>query len=132
MNFLGPLFGPVRPGMADYSRQRDHQGVTLAQLRDEFNRGAIREADLRNPFEHIDGLCDFGSKRVYVNPRPAIVETLLHELIHRRYPAWSERRVDRAAKGLFARMTTRQVNSWYRRYQDSVTRHKQPKRVEDE
>ncbi len=104
--------------------------VTLSDLRDEFDKGNISEADLLSPPEHVYGLCDFDSQTVYVNPKPALVETLLHELTHRRYPDWSERRVLKESKALFSRMTTRQVNDWYRRYQAAATRLKTPKRVE--
>ncbi len=104
--------------------------ATLAELRHEFDRGNVSQADLCNPLEHLDGFMD--GDRVYVDPRPAVVETLLHELIHRRYPKWSERRVDREAKELLCRMTTRQMNAWYRRFQAQARRHKTPKRVEDE
>lgn len=106
--------------------------ATLKELREEFGRGGVRLADLVNPHAHIDGFCDFGSKRVYVNPKPSTVETLLHELLHRKYPRWSERRVDREAKELLARMSTRQVNAWYRMLHDAAVAHKTPKRIDDE
>lgn len=104
----------------------------LADLRAELDRGHVTEVELVNPLEHIDGLCDHGSQRIYVNPKPAVVETLLHELLHRRWPGWSERRVDREAKRLFCGLTTREVNAWYRRYQAIARKRRTPKRVEDE
>jgi len=103
--------------------------ATLAELAAELDATPhVGEADLIHPYEIVDGFMD--GTRVYVNPKPAVVETLLHELIHRRYPRWSERRVDREAKGLVLRMTTRQINAWYRRFQTRAKRHKTPKRID--
>jgi hypothetical protein len=104
-----------------------------AELEAEFKRGNIAEADLRDPAFHLDGFCDHGTKRVYVNPRPAVIETLIHELTHRRWPAWSERRVLRESRRVLAKMSDAEVADWYRKYQRAVKRHRRPKRItEDE
>lgn len=99
----------------------------LKELRHECAIGRITEASLIAPEEHLDGLTD--GTRVYVDPRPAIVETLLHELLHRRFRAWSERRVDRQAKALLSGLSTRQLNDWYRRYKSVAKRAGRAKRV---
>jgi len=105
--------------------------VTLAELVEELAKGNITEADLRDPTHHLDGFCDYSSRRVYVNPRPGVVETLVHELIHRRYPRWSERRVDREAKGILGHMTPAEVDQWYRAYQEIKRTRKRPKAVSE-
>ncbi len=105
--------------------------ATLADMQQELEKGRITEGDLRDPHFHLDGYFDGGSQRVYVNPRPSVVEILCHELLHRRYPAWSERRVDREAKRLVAIMSPSQVDAFYRQYQLLVRRRKRPKKVED-
>ena len=99
----------------------------LKELRHECAKGHIVEAKLVDPSQHLHGLSD--GTRVYVDPRPSIVETLLHELLHRRYPKWSERRVDRQARALLSSLTTRQLNGRYRRYQESVKRTTHAKQV---
>jgi hypothetical protein len=62
---------------------------------------------------------------------PYVVETLCHELLHRRYPSWSERRVDREAFRLVSGMTRQQLQAWYRRY-NRVKRHRRPIDTDDE
>lgn len=88
----------------------------LAELREELSKGRVVEAKLRDPNFHLDGLCDLGSEIIYIDPRPSIVLTLLHELCHRRWPSWSERRVDRESKKLFASFSHAEIAQWYRLY----------------
>ena len=88
----------------------------LADLREELGKGRVVEAKLRDPNFHLDGLCDFGSDIIYIDPRPSIVLTLLHELLHRRWPSWSERRVDRESRKLFTAFTHAELSHWYRAY----------------
>lgn len=106
--------------------------ATLEEVWDEMGKGAITEAALHDATNHLDGLCDYGSQRVYVNPKPSTVETLLHELIHRRWPRWGERRVDYEAKRLLSMMSHAEVAKWYRRYQIVARKRKSPRVVEDE
>lgn len=104
----------------------------LALLREEMKNGRIVEARLRAPFEHLDGLCDFGSKIIYIDPRAAIVSTLLHELIHRRWPEWSEERVYREEHRLITNMAASEIDRWYRDYQKEKRTRKTTKRVTDD
>lgn len=101
----------------------------LVELTSEMERGNIAEAALHDPSFHLDGFCDYASHRVYVNPRPAVVETLLHELTHRRWPHWSERRVLRESRRVLSTMSHADVDRWYRAYQLAARRHKHPKRI---
>lgn len=76
--------------------------VDLADLEDELRRGSVVECSLRDARWHLDGMQS--GQTVYVDPRPAILETLLHELTHRRYPRMGERTVTRTARRLIGRM----------------------------
>ncbi len=105
--------------------------ATMTEIRDELEKGRITESDLRDPHFHLDGYFDGGSQRVYVNPRPSVVETICHELIHRRWPKWTETRVDQEAKRLVARMTPAEVATFYARYQVLARKRKTPKQLED-
>lgn len=106
--------------------------ATVEEVWAELQKGAITEADLRDPTCHLDGLCDYGSQRVYVNPKPSVVETLLHELIHRRHKRWGEKRVDYEAKRLLSMMSHAEVARWYRRYQIVARKRKRPRIIEAE
>lgn len=106
--------------------------ATLEEVWEELQKGSITEADLRDPTCHLDGLCDYNTQRVYVNPQPSVVETLLHELIHRRHRRWSERRVDFEAKRLLSMMTHAEVAKWYRKYQAVARKRKSPRVITGE
>jgi hypothetical protein len=86
----------------------------LADLWDELAKGDVVEAFLADKV-HLDGLCHDG--KVYVNPATNTVLTLLHELMHRRWPRWSEKRVARESANLFCDMSEADVKRWYRAYQ---------------
>ena len=62
------------------------QDALRAELREELSRGRIVETSLREDGFILDGLCDHGNQTVYIDPAPAVVETLIHELMHRRWP----------------------------------------------
>lgn len=89
----------------------------LKRLRAELKKGGIHEAQLRAKGWHIDGLCDHEKGAVYVDPAPTITEILLHELLHRMYPRWGEKRVDKTSRQLLRAMTSRQVRWWARNYE---------------
>ena len=93
----------------------------LKTLRAELRKGGIHEATIKAKGWHLDGLCDHDKGAVYVDPAPTITEVLLHELLHRKYPKWSEKRVDRTARQLLRSMTTRQVQWWAGQFQQHKT-----------
>lgn len=93
----------------------------LKALKAEFRKGGIHEARIKSKGWHLDGLCDLDKGAVYVDPAPAVVETLLHEVLHRTFPRWGERRVDTTARRLLRSMNSRQVRWWYRQFQRSKT-----------
>jgi hypothetical protein len=93
----------------------------LKELRHELRKGGIHEAPLKAKGWHLDGLCDHGKGAVYIDPAPNVVETVLHEVLHRRYPRWGEKRVDRTARKLLRSMNSRQVRWWYRQFQQIKT-----------
>jgi hypothetical protein len=96
----------------------------LAELREEFDRGRVYEGTLLAKDAFVYGLCDHASGAVIVDPVPFTVEVLLHELLHRRYPSWSERRVEHEAVRLTSSLTRRQMMHWYRRFQAVKARHR--------
>lgn len=86
----------------------------LDDLQDELARGRIYECSLRSAKWSHDGLL-FGEV-IFIDPRPAILETLLHELIHRRKPRWGERRVTLEAKRLATSMDEPTKIKWWKAY----------------
>lgn len=96
--------------------------VDLDDLWDELGRGKVYECSLRDPYWHLDGLCEGDS--VYIDQRSAILLTLIHELIHRRKPRWGERMVERSSRQLFCKLTEAEKVRWWKAYR----RIKQPRR----
>jgi hypothetical protein len=102
--------------------------MTLEELRDELRRGRVWECSLHSRKWQIDGLQDGAD--IYIDPRPAILETLLHELLHRRNPRLGERAVTRIARNLVVRMDAPTKASWWRAYQ-RTKRRSRPVDVDD-
>lgn len=103
----------------------------LAELREELARGKVYEGALIEPGMHVYGVCDYETGAIVIDPVPHTVEILLHESLHRRYPSWSERRVDREAQRLLGALTRRQMAWWYRTYQ-AMKKRRRALRVTDE
>jgi hypothetical protein len=88
--------------------------VDLDELAAEMARGKVWECSLRSTNWQMHGLQD--REHIYIDPRPAVLETLLHELIHRRYPKLSERRVVQESKRLATQMDETTKRRWWRAY----------------
>src|SRR5690349_14161189 len=76
----------------------------LAELDEELSRGKVYEAKLRARGLIVYGLCNYETGAITVDPVPYTVEVLIHELAHRRWPSWSERRVEREAHRLVSNL----------------------------
>ena len=86
----------------------------LDDLWDEMARGRIVECSLCDARFQLDGLQD--GEHIYIDPRPAILETLCHELLHRRKPRLGERAVTVTARRLVLSMDEAQKAKWWRGY----------------
>lgn len=88
--------------------------ISIEDVWNELQRGRVYQCSLRDPQWHLDGYRR--GESVYVDPRPAIVLTLLHELLHRLRPTWGERRVDTESKRLISRMSGADMARWWAAY----------------
>jgi hypothetical protein len=100
--------------------------VTLLDaITEEFANGRIYEATLiTDDGAHLMGLCDHAKGAITIDPKVAIVSTLLHELIHRRYPEWSELKVRRAEVRALRHLSQKDLQTWYRRYRRAVRKRR--------
>lgn len=96
----------------------------LAEVAAELAKGRIYEATLIDPTHHLEGLCDHDTQAVVINPKVSVVDSLLHELVHRRWPAWSEARVRRETRSLMGQLSSHDVDVWYRRYKRAVKKRR--------
>jgi hypothetical protein len=111
-------------------KQKPQKWVELEEeLLREFKRGGIVEAPIFCRGSHVHGLCE--GQQIVINPAPSVVDTLLHELLHRRYPRWGEKRVWDTATKLVYHMDSKEVRRWYRRYKRSKRTSQKLIRLED-
>jgi len=86
----------------------------LDDLMDELNRGRVYECSLRDEKWQLDGL-QMGED-VFIDPKTSILETLVHELIHRRHPRMREMAVTREARRLLGKMDEGTKRRWWAAY----------------
>lgn len=97
---------------------------TIDDLWEELQQGRIYECALRDDTWHVDGLTDLGNGAVYIDPRPAILDTLIHELLHRHRPWWSETAVRRHTASLMKRFGEDELRRWWRAYRRLKRAHR--------
>jgi hypothetical protein len=104
----------------------------LAGIYEELSNGRISEQPL---VEHlprrkaIRGFCAV-SGVVTINPIPDTLDTLIHELFHRRFPHWSERYVKQQTTLLIRAMSPEEQQTMYDTYLKRRTTTKRKKAVQ--
>lgn len=89
----------------------------IAEITQELSKGQIFEAPVVGAAKsHYEGLCNWETGAITVNPSVSVVDTLIHELIHRRYPRWSEIRVRRETWRIMRQLSPEDVSAWYKKY----------------
>lgn len=111
-------------------KQRDYAPLLL-RVCAELGAGRISEAFIHDPGFQTDGLTDEASQHITINPQHQTVDTVIHEILHRLYPAWSEVYVRRTTSWLRNRMTEQDVQTVYAEYQKRVKKRKSVKRIEE-
>lgn len=97
----------------------------IEELTEELTKGRIYEATLiTDDGAHLMGLCNHENGAITIDPKVAIVSTLLHELIHRKHPEWSERRVQRAEIRALKNLSQKDIQMWYQRYRRAVRKRR--------
>lgn len=97
----------------------------LAELSHEMDRGFIYEATLvTDDGAHLEGMCNHDNQHITINPPVSIVAALIHELLHRRYPTWSERRVRREERRMLMHLSQAELAKWYQRYRRAVRKRR--------
>jgi hypothetical protein len=100
-----------------------------ADILEEFRRGGITEAHIQANGHHVHGICE--GQKIVINPAPSVVDTLIHELLHRRYPRWGEKRVWKTAERIVYYMHSMEIRTWYRRYKRIKRNSSETIRLED-
>jgi hypothetical protein len=100
----------------------------LEDLYDELQRGKVYECALRDRLWHLDGLQS--GDAIYIDPRSAVLESVIHELIHRRKPRLGERTVTRLARQMIASMDEATKRTWWNRY-NRIKRKTRPVEIDE-
>lgn len=103
-------------------------GPTVDDLIDEIKRGNIYECDLHDPHWVVDGVTE--GQRIYIDPRPSIIDTVLHECLHRLKPRWGERAVRQYTRKLLGSMDRATMRKVWRVYQ-RVVKHRRTLRLDE-
>jgi hypothetical protein len=99
--------------------------LSLAALWEELKLGRVFEAALKSPKgHHFHGICDYERDHIVIDPATNAVDTLLHELIHRRHPRYGERRVRIETQKLMNAMDDDTKRAWYRKYRRIVKKRR--------
>lgn len=96
----------------------------------EIGAGAITEAYIADPGYATDGVT--WGRSITINPAHQTVNTLLHECLHRLYPAWSERTVRAKTTYLCRRLTDAEVQAIYSEYEKRKRKRKRPVKLPED
>lgn len=85
------------------------------QILGELERGRITERYIVVPGLKVEGLTD-PDGAITINPAHGIVDTVVHELLHRLHPEWSERYVRRTTSLIVNQLTDDDIEGFWRAY----------------
>lgn len=101
-------------------RLRDHKPALLVRVLTEIGKGNITEVYLTDKSVFVEGETD--GRAIRINPAIGIVDTLIHETLHRLEPGWSETYVRRTTTWLLRRMSDEQVEALWEAYNQIAKR----------
>lgn len=87
----------------------------LVRVLTEIGSGRITEVYMQHDKYFVDGESE--GQAIRINPAPSVVDTLIHEVLHRLEPQWKEAYVRRTTSWLLRRMSDEQVEELYTQYQ---------------
>lgn len=93
----------------------------LLEIAAAIGAGRIQIADIESgEGEFVSGLA-FPDGRVVINPKPDMVDTLIHEMCHRLRPSWTEKRVRAKTSELMGSLSHAEVDRLYMLMLSSAT-----------
>jgi hypothetical protein len=105
--------------------------VLLGRVWAELGSGRITEAFLPSDKRHfVEGY--ISGQHITVNPAPSVVDSAIHEILHRLQPAWSESYVRRTTTLILRRMTDEEVAAFYAEFQKRARKRKRPVRLRND
>jgi hypothetical protein len=101
----------------------------LGRVWAEIGAGRLTEAFIRDGRNLTDGYYN-GSGHITINPAHQTIDTVIHEILHRLHPQWTESYVRRTTTYLRRRMTDEEVQAMYSEYQRRAKKRKRPVDIE--
>ena len=98
----------------------------LGRVWAELGAGRLSEAFIKDRTAVTDGYYN-GAGHITINPAHQTVDTIIHECLHRAFPAWSETYVRRTTTYLRKRMGDDEVQAMYEEYQRRARKRKSPR-----
>lgn len=90
----------------------------------ELGAGRLTEGYVHAKQEFVHGYIEDGV--ITVNPAPAVVDTCIHEILHRLFPEWSESYVTNRTTYLLRRMTDAEIQTFYEEFKRRARKRKKP------
>ena len=94
--------------------KRPKRDPLLIELIAAIGAGRILFGPIHNKKQYVYGFCDEGNDNaIRINPACHIVDTVLHECLHRMRPTWKERSVLRKTKQLMGQLDDAEIDRLY-------------------
>jgi len=106
------------------------RSALLLVVADEMKKGRITEMHLEGDSGVFDGVCE-NDGRIFVDPVPGTVDTAIHEVLHRRFPKWGERRVSDTASNLVYGMTAQERRIMFALYRRVAKKRRGVRKVDE-
>ena len=90
----------------------------------ELGAGRLTEGYVIDKNQYIDGYIE--GNVITVNPAPVVVETCIHEILHRLFPQWSEAYIANRTTYLLRRMTDGEVQMFYAEFKRRARKRRRP------
>jgi len=101
---------------------RVEKPALLVRVLTEIGSGDIYEDWIADDKELVHGIVQ--GRKITVNPAIEVVDTLIHEILHRLQPNWTEKYVNNRTTWLMRRMSDEQIQALYAEYQKRAVKRK--------
>ena len=116
---------------ADSRRRTARDFALIGRVWAEVGAGRITEAYIVDAETMgTDGYYN-GSGRITINPAHQVVDTVIHECLHRAFPHWTERYVRRTTTQLRNKMNDHEIRAMYEEDQRRKRKRKRPLQLGD-
>jgi hypothetical protein len=109
------------------SRKKKGRDPILVAVLAEVGAGGITEGWISHKTHYIKGMCQFPGGSITINPAYDVVETLIHEIVHRIRPQWTERYVRRTTTVLMRQLSDQEIVAVHEQYQRRKRVRRAPK-----